>query len=374
MNISDLIVDRKIVILGGSGGVGKTTLSAALALSMARRGRKTLVLTIDPARRLADALGIQLKGGEEIAIPLTGETDPPVREAGFLRAMMLDIKTTFDNLVERSARNETIRDRIFNNPYYQYVSTVVSGSQDYMAIEKLFELSQREDLDLIILDTPPTRSAWEFLNSPNRVVQVLEGGVLKMLVKPYLKVGRRAFRVFKGRGELLASAAEKLVGTEILREIGELTIDFEDILGQFRTRAEKVQSLLRDPRTMFFIVTRPRTDLLREARSYRERLRESDIPFGGYLVNRMEMYAGSADLDPTQLFSYFSRFAPSELNNYDLEKKLLANLSEVQARKQSERESIVQLFQSGDPTFAIPELETPVTDLKGLSLLAQNLT
>ena len=374
MNISDLIVDRKIVILGGSGGVGKTTLSAALALSMARRGRKTLVLTIDPARRLADALGIQLKGGEEIAIPLTGETDPTVREAGFLRAMMLDIKTTFDNLVERSARNETIRDRIFNNPYYQYVSTVVSGSQDYMAIEKLFELSQREDLDLIILDTPPTRSAWEFLNSPNRVVQVLEGGVLKMLVKPYLKVGRRAFRVFKGRGELLASAAEKLVGTEILREIGELTIDFEDILGQFRTRAEKVQSLLRDPRTMFFIVTRPRTDLLREARSYRERLRESDIPFGGYLVNRMEMYAGSADLDPTQLFSYFSRFAPSELNNYDLEKKLLANLSEVQARKQSERESIVQLFQSGDPTFAIPELETPVTDLKGLSLLAQNLT
>ena len=374
MKISELIGEKKIVILGGSGGVGKTTLSAALALSMARKGRKTLVLTIDPARRLADALGIQLKGGEEIAIPLA-EIEPRHETGeGFLQAMMLDMKNTFDNLVERSARNETIRNRILANPYYQYLSTAVSGSQDYMAVEKLYELNQRDDLDLIVLDTPPTRSAWEFLNSPNRVVQVLEGGVLKILVKPYLSVGRRAFRIFKGRGELLASAAEKLVGTEILREIGELAVDFEDILGQFKTRAEKVQSLLRDPRTMFFIVTRPRSDLIREAQLYRERLKESKIPFGGYLVNRMEMFAESIPIDLATASSCLTGLQAPGLNVHEFEKKLITNLSEVQSRKRSERESIMPLLQRGDSTFAVPELEKPVAELRDLALLAQSLS
>jgi len=376
MEIGEILKSKKIAIIGGSGGVGKTSLSAALGLALSRSGRKTLVLTIDPARRLADALGIKLKGGEEILIPEAAPGDRGTKKNGFLRAMMLDMKSTFDTLVIKSAPNPVVRDRILKNRYYQQLSTVVSGSQDYMAIEKLYELNRREDLDLIVLDTPPTRSAWEFLTAPSRVVSILEGGLLKMLVRPYLKLGRKAFGIFRDRGEILASAAERLVGVEILREIAELALDFEEILELFKTRAEKVQTLLRDEKSVFFIATRPRSDLLQEARIYRDRLRESRIPFGGFFVNRMGTCPEPLPQESRELSSLLSQNLAPGIEGKDFEKRLWQNLMEVQARYQDEKEAINRLLKTartGDRIFLVPELAEPVHNLAGLSQLAEKL-
>ena len=366
MALTDILRNHRFVILGGSGGVGKTTLSAALALRMAELERRVLVLTIDPARRLADALGVSLEGNNEREITAQVLKEEGISLPGSLRAMMLDMKNTFDSMVKKASPSPEIRDRILANRYYQHLSTSVSGSQDYMAVEKLYELEGRKDLDLVVLDTPPTRSALEFLSAPSRVVNVLEGGIIKMAVRPYLSLGRKAFRVLGKQGEILAVAAERLVGAEILREIAELALDFEGILEIFKTQAEKVQALLRDPQTIFFIVTRPRSDILAEAKTYRDRLREAGIPFGGFLVNRIAYhYSG-----PDQQFSGWEADLPGGIRE-----KLLQNASEFQARRRTEEETVARLLKKGeDPIFLIPELEEPVHSLKGLVQLARALS
>ncbi|MDD5225291.1 MAG: ArsA-related P-loop ATPase [bacterium] len=376
MDLKELLKNKKIAIIGGSGGVGKTSLSAALALELARSGRKALVLTIDPARRLADALGIRLEGGDEVTIHDAVPGAPGAGPGGSLRAMMLDMKSTFDNMVIRTAPNPEVRDRILGNRYYQQLSTVVSGSQDYMAIEKLFELHKREDLDLIVLDTPPTRSAWEFLTAPTRVVSIMEGGLLKTLVRPYIKVGRKAFGIFRDRGEILFSLAERMVGAEILHEIGELAMDAEELLELFKTRAEKVQSLLRDDKSVFFIATRPRSDLLQEARIYRDRLREARIPFGGFFVNRMGTCPDPLPQESPELSSLLSQNLAPGIDGQVFEKRLWQNLREVQARCRDEKEAVSRLLKtagSGDRVFLVPELAEPIHDLAGLSSLAGKL-
>jgi anion-transporting ArsA/GET3 family ATPase len=376
MNLNEILKNKKIAIIGGSGGVGKTSLSAALGLELSRSGRKTLVLTIDPARRLADALGIRLEGGEEVPIPDSVPGGPGPEKSGSLRAMMLDMKSTFDNLVTKSAPNSEVRDRILGNRYYQQLSTVVSGSQDYMAIEKLYELHKREDLDLIVLDTPPTRSAWEFLSAPTRVVSIMEGGLLKTLVRPYLKMGRKAFGIFRDRGEILVSLAERMVGAEILHEIGELALDAEEMLESFKTRAEKVQALLRDEKSVFFIATRPRSDLLQEARIYRDRLREARIPFGGFFVNRMGTCPEPLPQESRDLSSLLSQDLAPGIEGQDFEKRLWQNLREVQARCRDEKEAVSRLLKTagtGDRIFLVPELAEPIHDLAGLSRLAGKL-
>ena len=250
MSVAPLIERKEIVICAGAGGVGKTTTAAAIALGMAERGLKVAVLTIDPARRLADSLGLPELGNEERQVEIDG--------SGELWAMMLDPKRTFDDLIEKHAPDERTRDAVLSNRIYQELSNAVAGSQEYMAMEKLYELHQEERYDLLVLDTPPSRNALDFLEAPERLSRFVDSRSLQLFLRP----GRLGLKVF-GRGTgMLFSALQKVTGVDLLQDLSEFFASFGDMAEGFRERAARTSELLADRRTTFLLVTSPRRDAI----------------------------------------------------------------------------------------------------------------
>ncbi|MFE4331314.1 ArsA family ATPase [Streptomyces sp. NPDC056831] len=271
----------RIVVCCGSGGVGKTTTAAALGVRAAERGRKVVVLTIDPARRLAQSMGIDsLDNIPRRVSGIDGE------DAGELHAMMLDMKRTFDEIVEAHADGERAR-AILENPFYQSLSAGFAGTQEYMAMEKLGQLRARNEWDLIIVDTPPSRSALDFLDAPKRLGSFLDGKFIKLLMAP-AKMGGRAGMKFLNVGmSMMTGTLGKLLGGQFLRDVQTFVAAMDTMFGGFRNRADATYKLLQAPGTAFLVVATPERDALREAAYFVERLAAEEMPLAGLVLNRV---------------------------------------------------------------------------------------
>ncbi|MEV0372799.1 ArsA family ATPase [Streptomyces sp. NPDC050636] len=288
----DALIDdprTRIVVCCGSGGVGKTTTAAALGVRAAERGRKVVVLTIDPARRLAQSMGIseldniprQVKGVDDAA-------------GGELHAMMLDMKRTFDEIVEGHADADRAR-AILENPFYQSLSAGFAGTQEYMAMEKLGQLRASDEWDLIVVDTPPSRSALDFLDAPKRLGSFLDGKFIRILMAP-AKVGGRAGMKFLNVGmSMMTGTLSKLMGGQLLRDVQTFVAAMDTMFGGFRTRADATYRLLQAPGTAFLVVAAPERDALREAAYFVERLAAEQMPLAGLVLNRVHG-SGAAQL------------------------------------------------------------------------------
>ena len=296
MDVDALLDDpgTRIVVCCGAGGVGKTTTAAALALRAAERGRRTVVITVDPARRLAQSMGLEELDNTPRPVPLprpvtAGSLDvhdgrvPRAGRAdqGSLHAMMLDMKRTFDEVVREHADPERAR-QILANPFYQTLSTSFSGTQEYMAMEKLGQLRQSGEWDLIVVDTPPSRSALDFLDAPERLGRFLDGRLIRFLSP----AGSGAFRLLGAGMNMVGSAVGKIVGAQFLSDLRSFVAAFDTVFGVFQERAERTYRLLRAPGTAFVVVAVPDTDAMREASFFVKRLAEDTMPLAGLVVNR----------------------------------------------------------------------------------------
>ncbi|MCX5381680.1 ArsA family ATPase [Streptomyces sp. NBC_00083] len=269
----------RIIVCCGSGGVGKTTTAAALGVRAAERGRKVVVLTIDPARRLAQSMGID-------SLDNTPRRVKDVQGDGELHAMMLDMKRTFDEIVEAHADPARAK-AILTNPFYQSLSAGFAGTQEYMAMEKLGQLRAQDEWDLIVVDTPPSRSALDFLDAPKRLGSFLDGKFIKLLMAP-AKMGGRAGMKFLNVGmSMMTGTLGKLLGGPFLNDVQTFVAAMDTMFGGFRTRADATYRLLQAPGTAFLVVAAPERDALREAAYFVERLAADSMPLAGLVLNRV---------------------------------------------------------------------------------------
>jgi anion-transporting ArsA/GET3 family ATPase len=299
MTLADIIKGKRLVVCAGSGGVGKTTTSAAIALQAAAEGLKTLVITIDPARRLAQSLGLEGLDNEERPVPRERLDAAGIPENGQLFAAMLDTKVSLDNLIARIARSPEQAQRILNNKIYRQFTNAIAGSQEYVAMERLHELMDERGYDLVVLDTPPTKNALDFLNAPNRLAAFLDEGVVKWFIRP-ADSGVRAL-LFKKGGEVAFKFLGMLVGEGFVKDLSEFFQAFNGLYGGFKERAEKVNRLLRDERTVFVLVTAAEHNALSEALFFSKALEQAGIPLKAVVVNRAYQIVDDAEHSPTEL-------------------------------------------------------------------------
>ncbi|WP_284045576.1 ArsA family ATPase [Actinoplanes maris] len=295
MDVDGLLADpsTRIVVCCGAGGVGKTTTAAALGLRAAEvHGRRTVVLTIDPARRLAQSMGLsELDNTPRQVKGIDGDS------GGELHAMMLDMKRTFDEVVQQHTTPQRAAE-IFANPFYQAMSSTFSGTQEYMAMEKLGQLRATDDWDLIIVDTPPSRSALDFLDAPARLSRFLDGRMLRMLLAP-ARGGRSMFSLVTASFGLFSRTVQKVLGAQLLTDLSGFVSALDSMFGGFRQRADQTYRILQDPQTAFLLVAAPERDAVREAAYFAERLVAERMPLAGLVLNRMhrtEVPALSADV------------------------------------------------------------------------------
>lgn len=279
----------RVVVCCGAGGVGKTTTSASIALRAADAGRQVVVLTIDPARRLAQSLGIDALGNSPLEVK---GVDP--ENGGRLFAMMLDMKTTFDEIVLGHTTAERA-EQIFENPFYQTLSTSFAGTQEYMAMEKLGQLVAADEWDLIVVDTPPSRSALDFLDAPERMARFLDGKVLKLLLAPARTGGRMSLKLVSAGMGMFTRILTRIVGGQVLQDISAFVGALDTMFGGFRARATATYELLRQPGTSFVVVATPEPDALREASYFVDRLVGEAMPLSGVVMNRVH-YSEVTDL------------------------------------------------------------------------------
>jgi anion-transporting ArsA/GET3 family ATPase len=351
VSVATVLDGRRVCVCAGAGGVGKTTTAAAIGVGMARHGLKVAVLTIDPARRLANSLGLPELGNEERRI----ELDAP----GELWAMMLDAKSTFDGIVERHAPDAATRDAVLSNRIYQELSTAVAGSQEYMAMEKLHELHAEGRFDLLVLDTPPTRNALDFLDAPDRLSRFIDSRSLQFFLAP----SRMGLKIFSRGTGLLFSILKRLTGIDLLQDLSDFFASFGDMAQGFRERAQAVKALLGDERTTFLLVTSPAHEAIEEAEFFRDKLDASGMPFGGVIVNRMHL---EADVDDPEV--------PDGLEP-ELERRLVENFEDFRALALRDRANVDELTADlGErPVIVVPYLDDDVHDLEGLEAMNEHL-
>ena len=343
--VAHLAADRGILVCCGPGGVGKTTVAAALAVEGARRGRRTVVVTIDPAKRLADALGVDALSDTAKRI----DGDWP----GELWALMLDARSTFDGLVERYAPDPEQAQDILANRFYRNIAGALSGTQEYMAMEKLYELHGDDRFDLVVVDTPPTRNALDFVDAPRRLTRFLDNRVFRLLMLP-ARTGIRAVNVAT---QALVRTIGKVVGTEVVTDAVTFFQAFEGMEAGFRERAARVQELLVDPCTAFVLVTAPRRDAAREADFFADKLRDAGITVEALIANRMH-----------------PRFPAVTAGDEPALAPYLRNLSDLSRLADGEEAHIAALAtRLGAPAVRVPELETDVHDLPGLTRVAAHV-
>jgi anion-transporting ArsA/GET3 family ATPase len=294
LDVDRLIDDRRtrVIVCCGSGGVGKTTTAAAIGLRAAERGRHVVVLTVDPARRLAQSMGLSRLDNTPRVVPIPkrprGDKDraPEATPAGSLHAMMLDMKRTFDEIVEAHADPDRAA-QILANPFYQSLSSGFSGTQEYMAMEKLGQLRRADEWDLIVVDTPPSRSALDFLDAPQRLGRFLDGRLIRLLVVP-AKVGGRAYlKVLNAGFGMVTGVLTKVLGAQVLKDVQTFVSALDTMFGGFRERADYTYRLLRAPGTAFLVIAAPEPDALREASYFVERLAQEGMPLAGLVLNRV---------------------------------------------------------------------------------------
>lgn len=346
---------HSIVVCTGSGGVGKTTTAAVVALEGARSGRKAVVVTIDPAKRLADALGLE------------GLTNSPSRIdgdwPGELWALMLDTKSTFDDLVVKNAAAPEQARRILDNRFYRNISGALSGTQEYMAMEKLYELHEEHDFDLVVVDTPPTRNALDFLEAPRRLTRFLDHRLYKLLMAP----SRGVLKAVNVAAQAFLRTVSKVVGAEVVDDALTFFQAFEGMEEGFRVRAARVLELLTHDETAFVLVTAPRRDVVEEATYFAAKLHEADIPVRALIVNRVHPRFGGAS--PAAMQERARTLAGTDLGG------LYQNLSDFLSIAATEEQHLSGLASrvAPAPVLRVPFLDADVHDLDGLGRIARHL-
>jgi anion-transporting ArsA/GET3 family ATPase len=371
LDIDALLADRgtEIIVCCGSGGVGKTTTSAALALRAAEQGRKVAVLTIDPARRLAQAMGIDEL--DNTPRPVQGVSTAGAAGGG-LDAMMLDMKRTFDEVVESQASPDKAQ-QILANPFYIALSSSFAGTQEYMAMEKLGQLyrdAQRTgDYDLVVVDTPPSRSALDFLDAPERLSSFLDGRFVRLMIAP----ARGPAKLMTAGFGMITNALTRILGAQFLKDLQTFVAALDTVFGGFRQRAQKTYSLLQADGTAFLVVAAPEPDALREAAYFVERLTEDDMPLAGLIVNRAnpvpesalpaeEALAGAGRLrrdDPGSLTAGLLRLHADQVRMVERERELCERFATAHPQV---------------PTAVVPALAGDVHDLDGLRRIGDLLS
>jgi anion-transporting ArsA/GET3 family ATPase len=353
--LAQALRDDEVIVCVGSGGVGKTTISAALALRAAIEGRRSLVCTIDPAKRLANALGLEALGNTESRI-----SDERLAAAGLtasapMHAMMLDMKRSWDELVEQRAPPDR-RERIMKNRFYQALSSALAGSQEYIAMEKLWQLHNERDYDLVVLDTPPTAHALDFLDAPNRVLDFLDNEAAKWLLTPALAAGKFGLRVFNLGGSFVARQIAKLTGTETLQDLADFMLAMSGLNEGFKERALQTKAMLAAETTTFALVTGTALDRLDEAIAFHTLLRQNHMSIAAVVVNRVHVAsAPGAWHEAAQL-------------PLPLRAKVEKTLEENDLRAASDARCIARLREQCAPTplIQVPRFEVDVHDLASL--------
>ncbi len=356
---------KRVLVCVGAGGVGKTTTSAALALGLAAKGQKVAVVTIDPAKRLASALGLEELSGEPSRIDPKTFAAAGVAMKGELWAMMLDAKRTFDEIITRLASDEKAREEILANPVYKELSTAVAGSHELSAIAKLYELYEEHDFDVIVLDTPPSRNALDFLDAPNRLLGFLNGRALQVFLAPS---GLTARLFGRGTGLVFAIFA-RVTGVDMLGELSRFFRSLGSVIEGFGQRTADVAKLLRSPQTTFLIVTSPETEPAREARYLAQRLSEAGMSRGELIVNRVHSdgLRGHSVEEVAELLT--GRLDAA------LAARVANNLADFDVLVQRDEETVAGLSSAlaeHDPIL-IPQLDEDVQDLGSLAGIAEYL-
>jgi len=366
LDIDALIDDRgtRIIVCCGSGGVGKTTTSAALALRAAERGRKVVVLTIDPARRLAQSMGIEQLDNTPRPVPGIGSSDS--EGAGSLDAMMLDMKRTFDEVVLTQASPEKAQ-QILQNPFYIALSSSFAGTQEYMAMEKLGQLHRDAQAsgtyDLIVVDTPPSRSALDFLDAPERLSSFLDGRFIRMMLAP----ARGPARLMSAGFSMVTGTLSKVLGGQFLRDLQTFVTALDTVFGGFRQRAQQTYALLQASGTAFLVVAAPEEDALREAAYFVERLQGDRMPLAGLVVNRAVL----SDAGPATQGGLSVAAAVAAMERMP-EESVAAGLLRIHADRErlvARQQKLRERFAAAHPrvpSVVVPALAGDVHDLRGL--------
>jgi anion-transporting ArsA/GET3 family ATPase len=385
LHIDQVIDDRRtrIIVCCGSGGVGKTTIAAAIGLRAAERGRHVVVLTVDPAKRLAQSMGLTSldntprpvpgvhAGGSGHAESGDSHGQPGDRgQGGSMHAMMLDMKRTFDEIVEAHADPDRAA-QILANPFYQSLSSSFAGTQEYMAMEKLGQLRRADEWDLIVVDTPPSRSALDFLDAPQRLGRFLDGRLLRLLVAPAKMGGRSGLRMLNAGFGMVTGVITKIIGSQMLRDVQTFVSAMDTMFGGFRERAEYTYRLLRAPGTAFLVIAAPEHDALREASYFVERLERDDMPLAGLVLNRVH-HSPAARLSAARSLAAaetLQGLEDSESNELGI---AALRLHAERMRQSSSERRLAERFTAAHPLVpvaSVPAQPDDVHDLGGLRVI-----
>ncbi|MFK7916398.1 MAG: ArsA family ATPase [Pseudomonadales bacterium] len=356
LNVAQVLQQHRIVLCGGSGGVGKTTTAAALGMLAAQSGRRTLVLTIDPARRLADAMGLAVIGNEPTPVPAVPN----------LSIMMLSAADSMDELVARHATNQADRDALLGNPYYQQISASVAGSREFLAMEKLHELAADRRFDLLVVDTPPSQHALDFIDAPQRLLDLLDGSGLGLILRTTSMANRLSFGMVGQSQKQFAKLFEKLTGHRLMLDLTAFFETFQELITGFKQRAATMQKRLRSADTAFLLVQLPQPESLQQAQGYVRRLQRESMQVAGVIFNQVHQIEALSDAAVAALNTQYPEG--------DLARRVLAGHAQWYALARAQRELIAQWqAQSSLPVIALPFLVGNVSSLATLGVFASSL-
>jgi anion-transporting ArsA/GET3 family ATPase len=370
-----LVMSRRVLVVVGAGGVGKTTTAAALGVAAARRGRRVLCLTIDPAKRLAQALGLERMTGEEQVVKNLG-AGPGDARGGSLTAMMLDASATFDELVIKHSSSPERAKKLLDNKLYRYVSRSLAGTQEYMAMEKLVSVQRDPRFDLVILDTPPTANALDFLDAPERLVEALDSAAIRWFLQAFQSTGKLSLNLLARSAVVVLRGLKKITGGGFLEAMAEFITELNDLFGGFRERAKMVEAAMRSPEVSFVLTTSPAPMSIAEVLFFSDRLEASRMPRGAFVVNRLRVAPAHAADPPTEIevAAAIERRglaveagAPARFVEAHADAVRLASLDSLHLGTLEER------ARDRVPVVRVPELPKDVHDVASLAKLSELL-
>lgn len=380
--MQDLLQQSQVITVVGAGGVGKTSTAAALALAAAQMGRRTLVITIDPARRLANALGLDAFGAEARQIDIQGlqftapefessaaEKTAPAR----LDAMMLDLKASWDDMVKRLAKRPGQAQKILANRFYQHLSTELAGAQEYIACEQLYTLMNERDYEVIILDTPPSAQALDFLEAPGRILDLLDDRGLRLIIKPSVAAGRVSLRLFRLSERYLIHSLSKMAGAGMLSELAEFFTLFDGMYEALRDRTRGFQQVFASKKTAFIVVTTAAGHALAEAQKLALRIDKDNLNLGAVVVN--QLHQAITPQPVSKLVTALGELGSDELSSENLAQAIGQSCADLSKRAADEAASIQRTLQKlpQGPRYLLPRQNQDVHDLQSLAMMAQQL-
>jgi len=368
VKLSDALRGRQVICCVGSGGVGKTTTAAALALQAAMAGKRALVLTIDPARRLANSLGLKELGNQETRIEPAHLARAGLQPRGEMWAMMLDLKHSWDELVREQSKSPEQAQRILANHIYQSLSTAMAGSLEYIAMEKVYEVHASGRFDVVVLDTPPTSNALDFLHAADRVLDVLDNNAFKVLLGPMMKAGKFGLKLLAAPSGLVLRTLARFTGAAFLRDVADFMLAFDGMYDGFKERAGKVRELLKSQKSAFVLVTSPNPLAIQEALFFHRALADDGIRTAAVVVNRVQRDPRRQG-GPDNLPALREALSLAQIKDQSqLAERLCQTLTEQSTLADLDRREIERLQRAlaSVPLCQVPRLRKDVHDLAGL--------